>query len=75
MVASVTTGKRATEILHHHVTFEAIDRMYLNAQVPSLQTGNCLRNSQGRLELHGPALCCQSDSTTTRLSNVGPIVA
>jgi len=33
--------KNVAEILSHHVTFEleAIDRMYLNAYVPSLQTG------------------------------------
>jgi hypothetical protein len=33
--------KSVAEILHNHVTFEleAIDRMYLNAYVPSLQTG------------------------------------
>src|SRR5438552_10607640 len=33
--------KNVAEILHDHVTFEleAIDRMYLNAYVPSLQTG------------------------------------
>lgn len=33
--------KGVAEILDHHVTFEleAIDRMYLNAYVPSLQTG------------------------------------
>ena len=33
--------KSVAEILTHHVTFEleAIDRMYLNAYVPSLQTG------------------------------------
>ena len=33
--------KSVAEILNHHVTFElgAIDRMYLNAYVPSLQTG------------------------------------
>src|SRR5438128_7279027 len=33
--------KSVAEILDHHVTFEleAIDRMYLNAYVPSLQTG------------------------------------
>ena len=33
--------KSVAEILEHHVTFEveAIDRMYLNAYVPSLQTG------------------------------------
>jgi hypothetical protein len=33
--------KSVAEILHHHVTFEleAIDRLYLNAYVPSLQTG------------------------------------
>src|SRR5712692_6634046 len=33
--------KSVAEILGHHVTFEleAIDRMYLNAYVPSLQTG------------------------------------
>jgi hypothetical protein len=33
--------KNVAEILHHHVTFEleAIDRLYLNAYVPSLQTG------------------------------------
>lgn len=33
--------KNVTEILQNHVTFEleAIDRMYLNAYVPSLQTG------------------------------------
>jgi hypothetical protein len=36
--------KNVAEILHHHVTFEleAIDRMYLNAYVPSLQTGGGL---------------------------------
>ena len=33
--------KNVAEILQDHVTFEleAIDRMYLNAYVPSLQTG------------------------------------
>ena len=33
--------KNVAEILQEHVTFEleAIDRMYLNAYVPSLQTG------------------------------------
>jgi hypothetical protein len=33
--------KSVAEVLNHHVTFEleAIDRMYLNAYVPSLQTG------------------------------------
>src|SRR3989304_345814 len=33
--------KNVAEILRNHVTFEleAIDRMYLNAYVPSLQTG------------------------------------
>ena len=33
--------KNVAEILSNHVTFEleAIDRMYLNAYVPSLQTG------------------------------------
>jgi hypothetical protein len=33
--------KSVAEILDNHVTFEleAIDRMYLNAYVPSLQTG------------------------------------
>ena len=33
--------KNVAEILEEHVTFEleAIDRMYLNAYVPSLQTG------------------------------------
>src|SRR5947209_16243616 len=33
--------KSVAEILENHVTFEleAIDRMYLNAYVPSLQTG------------------------------------
>jgi hypothetical protein len=33
--------KNVAEILQHHVTFEleAIDRMYLNAYVPSVQTG------------------------------------
>jgi hypothetical protein len=33
--------KNVAEILQNHVTFEleAIDRMYLNADVPSLQTG------------------------------------
>ena len=36
--------KNVAEILQHHVTFEleAIDRMYLNAYVPSLQTGGGL---------------------------------
>ena len=34
-------SKNVAEILQHHVTFEleAIDRLYLNAYVPSLQTG------------------------------------
>src|SRR6202790_4519817 len=34
-------SKNVAAILHDHVTFEleAIDRMYLNAYVPSLQTG------------------------------------
>ena len=33
--------KSVAEILDHHVTFEleAIDRMYVNGYVPSLQTG------------------------------------
>ena len=33
--------KNVAEIIQHHVTFEleGIDRMYLNAYVPSLQTG------------------------------------
>ena len=33
--------KSVAEILDHHVTFEleAIDRMYLNGYVPSLQSG------------------------------------
>ena len=33
--------KNVAEIIQHHVTFEleAIDRMYLNAYIPSLQTG------------------------------------
>jgi hypothetical protein len=37
-------SKSVAEILQHHVTFEleAIDRMYLNAYVPSLQTGGGL---------------------------------
>ena len=37
--------KNVAEILTNHVTFEleAIDRMYLNAYVPSLQTGGGLR--------------------------------
>ena len=36
--------KNVAEILHDHVTFEleAIDRMYLNAYVPALQTGGGL---------------------------------
>ena len=36
--------KNVAEILTNHVTFEldAIDRMYLNAYVPSLQTGGGL---------------------------------
>ena len=36
--------KNVAEILQNHVTFEldAIDRMYLNAYVPSLQTGGGL---------------------------------
>jgi hypothetical protein len=39
--------KNVAEILHDHVTFEleAIDRMYLNAYVPSLQTGGGLSTS------------------------------
>ena len=38
-------SKNVAEILHDHVTFEleAIDRMYLNAYVPSLQTGARVR--------------------------------
>ena len=33
--------KSVAEVLDHHITFEleAIDRMYLNAYIPSLQTG------------------------------------
>jgi len=36
--------RNVAEILTNHVTFEleAIDRMYLNAYVPSLQTGGCV---------------------------------
>ena len=45
--------KSVAEILRNHVTFEleAIDRMYLNAYVPSLQTGGgivwCLKTQLG----------------------------
>ena len=37
----IMVRKNVAEILTHHVTFEleAIDRLYLNAYVPSLQTG------------------------------------
>src|SRR3990167_9200612 len=37
----IMVRKNVAEIIQHHVTFEleAIDRMYLNAYVPSLQTG------------------------------------
>src|SRR5713101_5844036 len=37
----IMVRKNVAEILTNHVTFEleAIDRMYLNAYVPSLQTG------------------------------------
>ena len=40
----IMVRKNVAEILHNHVTFEleAIDRMYLNAYVPSLQTGGGL---------------------------------
>jgi hypothetical protein len=39
--STIMVRKNVAEILSHHVTFEleAIDRMYLNAYVPSLQTG------------------------------------
>ncbi len=39
--STIMIRKSVAEILTHHVTFEleAIDRMYLNAYVPSLQTG------------------------------------
>jgi hypothetical protein len=39
--SAIMIRKNVAEILHNHVTFEleAIDRMYLNAYVPSLQTG------------------------------------
>jgi len=39
--STIMVSKNVAEILHDHVTFEleAIDRMYLNAYVPSLQTG------------------------------------
>jgi hypothetical protein len=39
--STIIVSKNVAEILHDHVTFEleAIDRMYLNAYVPSLQTG------------------------------------
>lgn len=39
--SSIMVRKNVAEILTNHVTFEleAIDRMYLNAYVPSLQTG------------------------------------
>jgi len=40
----IMVRKNVAEILTNHVTFEleAIDRMYLNAYVPSLQTGGGL---------------------------------
>src|SRR6266516_7717838 len=39
--STIMIRKNVAEILQDHVTFEleAIDRMYLNAYVPSLQTG------------------------------------
>jgi hypothetical protein len=39
--STIMIRKNVAEILQNHVTFEleAIDRMYLNAYVPSLQTG------------------------------------
>jgi hypothetical protein len=39
--STIMVRKNVAEILQHHVTveLEAIDRMYLNAYVPSLQTG------------------------------------
>src|ERR1700730_13613373 len=39
--STIMIRKNVAEILRDHVTFEleAIDRMYLNAYVPSLQTG------------------------------------
>ncbi len=39
--STIMIRRNVAEILSHHVTFEleAIDRMYLNAYVPSLQTG------------------------------------
>src|SRR5713226_530534 len=39
--ATIMVRKNVADILQNHVTFEleAIDRMYLNAYVPSLQTG------------------------------------
>src|SRR5215207_3976262 len=39
--STIMVRKNVAEILTNHVTFEleAIDRMYLNAYVPSLQTG------------------------------------
>jgi hypothetical protein len=42
--STIMIRKNVAEILHDHVTFEleAIDRMYLNAYVPSLQTGGGL---------------------------------
>jgi hypothetical protein len=42
--SSIMVRKNVAEILQNHVTFEleAIDRMYLNAYVPSLQTGGGL---------------------------------
>jgi hypothetical protein len=39
--STIMIRKNVAKILDHHVTFalEAIDRMYLNAYVPSLQMG------------------------------------
>src|SRR6267143_5206245 len=39
--STIMVRKNVAEILQHHVTFEleGIDRIYLNAYVPSLQTG------------------------------------
>src|SRR3990167_7276127 len=39
--STIMVRKNVAEIIQHHVTFEleGIDRMYLNAYVPSLQTG------------------------------------
>src|SRR5262245_29798032 len=50
-------SKSVAEILENHVTFEleAIDRMYLNAYVPSLQTGAGIVFAKSQLGVRVPS--------------------